>query len=148
MLKIVGEEFTAKGVCGLCIDAIAARAGVCRRLAQGVIRMAEGDGLLTIQKRRHQGRKSDPSLVRIISREWQAWLKRGTQTRNRFASQMAPKASASIGCRKIHPTDKELTSGTSSPAEPSQGCRGAAGDPRESGPSRSRAGDRSGRAMR
>ena len=60
------------GACGLCIDAIAARAGVCRRLAQAAIRLAEGDGLLTIQERRHQGRKSDPNMVRIISREWLA----------------------------------------------------------------------------
>ena len=35
-----------RALCGLCIDAIAARAGVCRRLAQAAIRLAEGDGLL------------------------------------------------------------------------------------------------------
>ena len=57
VLRIVGDEMARNGACGLCIDAIAARAGVCRRLAQGAIRLAEGDGLLTIQERRHQGRK-------------------------------------------------------------------------------------------
>lgn len=70
VLRVVGDEMARQGACGLCIDAIAARAGVCRRLAQGAIRLAEGDGLLTIQERRHQGRKSDPNVVRIISREW------------------------------------------------------------------------------
>ncbi|WP_242568860.1 hypothetical protein, partial [Klebsiella pneumoniae] len=63
------DEMALNGACGLCIDAIAARAGVCRRWAQAAIRLAEGDGLLTIQERRHQGRKSDPNTIRIISRE-------------------------------------------------------------------------------
>ncbi|MCJ2017438.1 hypothetical protein MKK84_08370 [Methylobacterium sp. E-065] len=47
VLRIVGDEMARNGACGLCIDAIAARAGVCRRLAQAAIRLAEGDGLLT-----------------------------------------------------------------------------------------------------
>lgn len=76
VLRVVGDEMARNGACGLSIDAIAARAGVCRRLAQAAIRLAEGDGLLTIQERRHQGRKSDPNVVRIISREWLQWLRR------------------------------------------------------------------------
>ncbi len=76
----MADEIAAKGVCGLCLDAIAARAGVCRRLAQGAIRLAEGDGLLIVQERRHQGRKNDPNLIRILSREWLAWIKRGRRS--------------------------------------------------------------------
>ncbi len=76
VLRIIGDETVAKGVCGLCIDAIAARAGVCRRLAQTALRLAEGDGLIVIQERRHQGRKNEANLVRVISREWQQWLRR------------------------------------------------------------------------
>jgi hypothetical protein len=63
VLRIIGDEIAAKGVCGLCIDAIAARAGVCRRLAQGALRLAAGDGLLTIEGRRHEGRKNSPNLA-------------------------------------------------------------------------------------
>ena len=108
VLRIVADEVSEKGVCGLCIDAIAARAGVCRRLAQNAIRLAEGDGLLTIQERRHQGRRSDPNLIRIISREWQAWMRR--------ARGMQPKGG---GCKTLHPTDKGvLTPGTNRPAAP------------------------------
>lgn len=77
VLRIVVDEVRAKGVCGLPIDAIAARAGVCRRLAQATVRLAESDGLLIVQERRHQGRKNDPNLIRILSREWQAWMRRG-----------------------------------------------------------------------
>ena len=101
VLRIVADEVAAKGVCGLCVDAIAARAGVCRRLAQGAIRLAEGDGLLTIEERRHEGRKNSPNLVRIISREWQAWMRRAGRAKTER-----------IGCKAIHPTDTEvLTSG-------------------------------------
>jgi hypothetical protein len=122
VLRIVGDEVAANGVCGLCIDAIAARAGVCRRLAQGAIRLAEGDGLLTIEERRHEGRKNSPNLVRIISREWQAWMRRGVgQKRTSFAftseGRSQPKA---IGCKQMHPTDKGITLGTNLPAKPSK----------------------------
>lgn len=91
------DEVAAKGVCGLCTDAIAARAGVSRRLAQGAVRLAEGDGLLTIEERRHEGRENSPNLVRIISREWQAWMRRAGLAK-----------AGGIGCKKIHPMDSRV----------------------------------------
>lgn len=119
VLRIVADEVAAKGVCGLCIDAIAARAGVCRRLAQAAIRLAEGDGLLTIEERRHEGRKNSPNLVRIISREWQAWMRRGRrQPLERRGSEGAVTPVRTIGCRKVHPADTPLlNSGKKKPAE-------------------------------
>ncbi|MCJ2080190.1 hypothetical protein [Methylobacterium sp. J-090] len=119
VLRIVGDEVATKGVCGLCVDAIAARAGVCRRLAQAAIRLAEGDGLLTIEERRHEGRKNSPNLVRIISREWQAWMRRGRRGSHREQTEAAPPVQG-IGCKPIHPTDKGITLGMISPAEPSK----------------------------
>ncbi len=121
VLRIVADEVAAKGVCGLCIDAIAARAGVCRRLAQAAIRLAAGDGLLTVEERRHEGRKNSPNLVRIISREWQAWMRRGQRRPAEPREQAEAVASVQgIGCKRIHPTDKGITMGTNSPAEPSK----------------------------
>ena len=141
VLRIVGDEMARNGACGLCIDAIAARAGVCRRLAQAAIRLAEGDGLLTIQERRHQGRKSDPNVVRIISREWLAWLRRGGQNGNRFRSEAtASPLSAGIGCKPIHPTDKGDPQRQVVDAESKKGCRQAAGDLDRSDRSRIRVG--------
>ncbi|MGS0639497.1 hypothetical protein, partial [Citrobacter sp. VF227] len=99
VLRIVGDEVARNGACGLCLDAIAARAGVCRRLAQAATRLAEGDGLLTIQERRRQGRKNDPNVIRVISREWLAWLRRGGRS-------AAPALSAGIGCKTMRPTDR------------------------------------------
>lgn len=120
-VRIVADEVATKGMCGICIDAIAARAGVCRRLAQGAIRLAEGDGLLTVEERRHQGRKNSPNLVRIISREWQAWMRRGgsrKQHRSVFTSGPGGQPKAT-GCKTVHPTDKGLLNpGTKTSAEP------------------------------
>ena len=122
VLRIVGDEVAAKGVCGLFIDAIAARAGVCRRLAQGALRLAAGDGLLTIEERRHQGRKNSPNLVRIISREWQVWIRRGGgQKRSGIA--LAAEGSSqlkALGCKAFRPTDKGITLGTNLPPKPSK----------------------------
>ena len=141
VLRVVGDEMARNGACGLCIDAIAARAGVCRRLAQAAIRLAEGDGLLTIQERRHQGRKSDPNVVRIISREWLQWLRRGGRS-------AAPALLGSIGCKTLHPTDKGDPQRQVGDTEPKKGCRRAAGDFSRSDRARILAGGRTGRAMR
>jgi hypothetical protein len=120
VLRIVGDEVAAKGVCGLCIDQIAARAGVCRRLAQGAIRLAEGDGLLTIEERRHEGRKNSPNLVRIISREWQAWMRRGGRAggASHPEDKLRSQRQSGIGCKPLHPTDKGITLGTNLTPEP------------------------------
>ncbi|MCJ2053939.1 hypothetical protein [Methylobacterium sp. J-070] len=141
VLRVVGDEMARNGACSLCIDAIAARAGVCRRLAQAAIRLAEGDGLLTIQERRHQGRKSDPNVVRIISREWLQWLRRGGRS-------AAPALLGSIGCKTVHPTDREDPQRQVVDAEPKKGCRRAAVDLDRSDRTRILAGGRTGRAMR
>ncbi len=110
VLRVIGDEMAAKGVCGLCVDAIAARAGVCRRLAQGAIRLAAGDGLLTVQERRHEGRKNSPNLVRIISREWLAWLRRGRRPSSPPGAAEPETAPKAIGCKTMHPTDTGVQS--------------------------------------
>jgi hypothetical protein len=96
VLRIVGDEVRVGGLCALCIDAIAARAGVCRRLARNAIRLAARLGLLTIQERRREGQKNLPNIVRVISREWLQWLR--------------------IGGKKMHPTaNRQEKEGAASP---------------------------------
>src|SRR5215204_5784968 len=79
VLRIVGDEVRASGLCGLCIDAIAARAGVCRRTAQNAIRQAARLGLLTIQERRREGQKNLPNILRVISRSGAPSAQRATR---------------------------------------------------------------------
>jgi hypothetical protein len=77
VLRIVGDEVRQHGRCDRTLGEIAARAGVCDRLARNAIRQAARLGLLTIEERRRQGQKNLSNVVRIVSREWAAWLARG-----------------------------------------------------------------------
>jgi hypothetical protein len=73
-LRIVADEARQHGGCRLHIDAIAARAGVCRTTAQNALRAARRLGLVVVQERRRRGMASLTNVVRIISREWTAWI--------------------------------------------------------------------------
>jgi hypothetical protein len=75
VLHIVGAEVKAHGLCALHVDAIAARAGVCRTTVQDAIREARALGLLTVEERRRRGQPSLTNLVRVISNEWRTWLR-------------------------------------------------------------------------
>jgi hypothetical protein len=61
-------------------------------------------GLITVQERRREGQKNLPNVVRIVSREWQLWIKRGGQ-------RSAPHGSKAIGFKKTDPTDKGFKEG-------------------------------------
>lgn len=82
VLVIIGEV-RSKGSCDLPIDAIAAKAGVCRTTVQNALREAQGRGpvpapaLIRVQPREVPGAKSLTKVVTIVSHEWLAWLKRG-----------------------------------------------------------------------
>ena len=110
VLRIVADAVAEAGLCDLCLDAIAARAGVCRRLAQGALRLAVGDGLLTIEERRYPGRRNAPNLVRIVSQDWQAWIKRGGKRRRTDpAPPTEPRPEPGpTGCKALHATEKSL----------------------------------------
>jgi hypothetical protein len=95
VLKVVGDAVRHRGRCDMCMDEIAGRAGVCRRLAQMAIREAEGIGLLAIQERRLSATRNDTNVVTIISAEWLDWLRIG------------PKGG---GCKSIPTTQHSVSS--------------------------------------
>src|SRR3954449_1486553 len=99
VLRIIGDEVRQHCHCARCVDELAARAGVCRRMVQNAIREAARLGLLTIEERRRNGRRNLPNVVRIVSKEWASWLARGGRP-----SRLP--AAPGIGCKKLHPTDK------------------------------------------
>src|SRR5215207_10138245 len=103
VLRIVGDEVRQHGQCDRCVDEIAARAGVCRSLVKNAIRTAARLGLVTVEERRREGRRNLSNVIRIVSREWLAWLARG------------PKP---IGVKKIIPTAKTDKTGASRASEP------------------------------
>ncbi len=89
-LRIVADEVRASGRCSLSLSEIAARAGVGITTARSAIREASREGLLTIEERRRHRRPNLPNNVRIISREWLAWISKGG------------------GSKKAKPTDIEI----------------------------------------
>src|SRR4051812_43488566 len=96
VLRIIGDEVRQRGQCDRCVDELAARAGVCRRMVQNALREAARLGLLTVEERRREGRRNLPNVVRIVSKEWTIWLaRRGRAT--------GPKAEPLIGCKKCAP---------------------------------------------
>jgi hypothetical protein len=100
-LRIVTDEVREKGHCDRTLGEIAARAGIGRTTAQNALRVAATLGLLTVQERRREGQKNLPNVVRIVSREWQLWVKRGGQRTGSLESK-------TIGFKKTDPTDKRF----------------------------------------
>ena len=112
VLRIVGDEVRQHGHCARCVDEIAARAGVCRRMVQTALREAARLGLLTIEERRREGRRNLPNVVRIVAKEWTTWLARGGRSNPQSAEPL-------IGCKKMRPTDSSYKNQRSRTSEPS-----------------------------
>jgi hypothetical protein len=96
VLCIVASEVKSKGLCDDAIDAIAARAGVCRTTAQNAMHEGRRLGIITVTERPRRGMKSLTNIVRICSREWLNWIRR------------APSAARLIGSnpvKKVSPTE-------------------------------------------
>ena len=77
VLKVISDEWLAHGACDRSLNELAARAGVCHSLAKRAVRLAELDGLFTVQRRPRSGRKHLTNIIRIIRAEWLDWLRKG-----------------------------------------------------------------------
>ena len=64
VLKVISDEWLAHGACDRSLNELAARAGVCHSLAKRAVRLAELDGLFTVQRRPRSGRKHLPNLIK------------------------------------------------------------------------------------
>lgn len=77
-LCVVAGEIKRQGFCDLALDAIAARAGVCRTSVQDALHEARRMFHLKITERPRPGRKNLTNVVEIISPEWRRWLWRNS----------------------------------------------------------------------
>jgi len=77
-------------------DEIAAPAGLSRRLVQNALREAARLGLVTVEERRREGRRNLPNVVRIVSREWTAWLTKAPRSAR-------PSIGSVTGCKRLNP---------------------------------------------
>ena len=106
VLRIVADEVRAHGQCERTLGEIAARAGVGVTTARDAIRLAAGDGLVIIAERRRRGLPNLPNVVRIVSREWRAWIERarGGASKRTDPTEMSlhsrPSRASGVGVRR------------------------------------------------
>lgn len=94
VLAVLARQCQRLGRCTLCIDAIAAMAGVCRRLAQQAMRRAAMAGLIRVTERKVRAFRHLPHRIEIVSADWRTWLR----------------LSPPQGCKFLHPTDNKKIS--------------------------------------
>lgn len=75
-LSVVAAQVQARGACYLSHDRLAAAAGVSASTARNALREARRLGLVSAEERRASPYRHRPNVVRVISREWRAWLDR------------------------------------------------------------------------
>src|SRR3954471_14466048 len=92
VLAVIAAEVLRHGACTLVIGHIAALAGVSETTVRNALRAARGLGLLTLEERRLAAWRNAPNVVRIVSRDWLAWLRLRR---------------AGGGCKLVHPTSTQ-----------------------------------------
>ena len=75
VLALVAAETAKRGDCRLAIGHAAAIAGVSRSSVKNAIRQARTLGLVTVEERQITSFRNDTNIMRIVSPEWQAWLR-------------------------------------------------------------------------
>lgn len=76
-LAVVAAEVALRGDCRLTLEHIAAVAGVSRSTVKAAIRHARTLGFITVEERRRPGWRSLSNVVRVVSKEWVAWMRLG-----------------------------------------------------------------------
>ena len=151
VLALVAAETVRRKDCRLAVGHLAAIVGVAETTVRNAIREAVKLGLVTVEERRVTGFRNDTNIVRIVSAEWQAWMRLARKPGREFpgAGDYRAALSGGGGCKSPQGTPTEiLILSESGKTEPSKCCRAAAGDLDRSDQTRIRAGRGTGRAMR
>jgi hypothetical protein len=75
VLAVVAMEVGKRGKCTLALGHMAALAGVCLTVAKRALRQARLVGLVTVEERKVSRSRNDTNVVKVVSREWAAWLR-------------------------------------------------------------------------
>jgi len=150
VLALVAAESARRKDCRLSIENMAALTGLCRSTVKNAIREARQLGLVTVEERQVTGFRNDTNVIRIISPEWQAWIRLARKGGSITAAPSRREGyhshtSQGGGVKTVTSTPTEVPDlGKSRPAEPKKGCRGAAVDLHRSDRTRILAGRRTG----
>ena len=151
VLSLVAAETVRRKDCRLAVGHLAAIVGVAETTVRNAIREARKLGMITVEERRVTGFRNDTNVVRVVSVEWQAWLRLTRKGAPLFKSEASaptiPLRGGGYKSAKRTPTDISypVNSGAQNPRK---GCRQAAGDPTVRATLRIREAGRTGRAMR
>ena len=132
VLALVAAETVRRKDCRLSIENMAAVAGVCRSTVKNAIREARQLGLLTVEERQITGFRNDTNVLRIISPEWQAWIRLARKgggvspPPSRREGHHGP-TSQGIGVKTVTSTPTEVPDlGKTMPTKTKESCRRAA----------------------
>jgi hypothetical protein len=90
-LAVVAWEVSRRGSCTLAVAAIAAHAGVSETTVRNATRLAHRLGWLSVKERRLSRWRSDTNVLRVVVREWSAWIAhRGTGARGGWVQKREP----------------------------------------------------------
>jgi hypothetical protein len=133
VLSLVAAETARRKDCRLSIENMAAVAGASRSTVKNAIREAVRLGLVTVEERQITGWRNDTNIVRIVSREWTAWLRlartRDPLSRLGSSSPAAPARGGGVKSVTTTPTEV-LDLGKTRPAEPQKKLPRGSGRPR------------------
>lgn len=87
MLAVIGYLVQEHGCCDRSVGEIAGRAGVCPRLVQNAIRLAERLNLLAVKERRLSAFRNDTNVITVIDYAWRASLRLGGGCKNAHTTQ-------------------------------------------------------------
>jgi len=75
VLAVIALEVGKRGTCTLAVGHMAALAGVGETTVKRALRRARLLGLVIVEERRLSRSRNDTNVVRVVSREWAAWLR-------------------------------------------------------------------------
>jgi AraC-like DNA-binding protein len=87
VLRIIGDAVRDHGDCRLTVPEIAARSGTSETTVRRALKEASSLGLITIEERRVPYQPNRPNVVRIVSKEWLDWIRRGGGFQKRKATE-------------------------------------------------------------
>ena len=131
VLALVAAEVVRRKDCRLAVGHLAAIVGVAETTVRNAVREAVKLGLITVEERRLTGFRNDTNIVRIVSPEWQAWLRlaRKPSAGHGGLEDMRSASAQGGGCKSAQRTPTEvLILSESGTTEPKKCCRRAAGD--------------------